>query len=129
MNDLIARHKGKVVLVDYWATWCLPCVEGFPHTVKLAKQHREQGLVTIAVSFDQHEDEAKVRAFLDQQGADFDRLISKYNGVTQQAATDFDVEALPQYRLYDRQGKLRKKWEGQSDEIDQMIVELLAEQA
>jgi thiol-disulfide isomerase/thioredoxin len=129
LEKTITKHKGKVVFVDMWATWCLPCVEGFPHTVELAKKHREAGLATIAVSFDQLEDEAKVQSFLKEQGADFDNFISKYNGVSQQAAVDFDVEALPQYRLYDRQGKLRKKWEGTPDDLEQMIETLLAEQA
>jgi thiol-disulfide isomerase/thioredoxin len=127
LGELIESHKGKVVLVDYWATWCGPCVEAFPHTVALAKKHREAGLVAIAVSFDQLDDQPKVSEFLARQGADFDTLISKYDGVNQQAANDFDVEALPQYRLYDRQGKLKQKWEGASDEIDQQIEELLSE--
>src|SRR5207249_1058455 len=52
LDELIATHKGQVVLVDYWATWCGPCVENFPHTVELAKKYREQGLVAIAVNFD-----------------------------------------------------------------------------
>ncbi len=127
LEEMIAKHKGKVVLVDYWATWCGPCVENFPHTVELAKTYRDEGLATIAVSFDLLEDEPKVREFLGQQAADFEHLLSMYDGVSQKAANDFDVEALPQYRLYDRQGKLRKRWEGKPDEIESEIKKLLAE--
>jgi thiol-disulfide isomerase/thioredoxin len=127
LESLIARHKGQVVFVDCWATWCGPCVEGFPHTVELANKYAPQGLATIAVSFDQLDDEATVRDFLLKQGATFENLLSKHDGVNQRAAEDFDVEALPQYRLYDRQGKLRAKWEGKSDEIEQKIQELLAQ--
>jgi thiol-disulfide isomerase/thioredoxin len=127
LEVMIAGHKGKVVFVDCWATWCGPCVEGFPHTVALAQKYAPEGLATIAVSFDQLDDAPKVREFLAKQGATFENLLSKYDGVNQRAAEDFDVEALPQYRLYDRRGKLRAKWEGQSDEIEPKIQELLAE--
>jgi thiol-disulfide isomerase/thioredoxin len=129
LNELIRTHKGQVVLVDYWATWCGPCVENFPHTVELAKKHKAEGLATIAVSFDWLEDEPKVRDFLAKQGADFDNLISSHNSVGQKAAQDFDFTALPEYRLYDRQGKLRQKWESGVDqaELDKKVAELLAE--
>jgi thiol-disulfide isomerase/thioredoxin len=127
LDKMIASHKGQVVFVDCWATWCGPCVEGFPHTVALAKKYAPEGLATIAVSFDQLDDEPQVREFLTKQGAKFDNLLSKYDGVSQAAAIDFGVEALPQYRLYDRQGQLRAKWEGKSDEIEPKIQELLAE--
>ena len=127
LEELIAKHQGKVVLVDYWATWCGPCVENFPHTVELAKKYRAEGLATIAVSFDLLDDEPKVREFLATQEAGFDHLLSIYDGVNQRAANDFDVEALPQYRLYDRQGKLRERWEGTTDEMESKIQQLLAE--
>jgi len=129
LNELIASHKGDVVFVDYWATWCGPCVQNFPHTVELAKKYRERGLATIAVSFDRLDDELKVRDFLAKQGADFDNMISQHDAVGQRAFADFDVGPLPEYRLYDRQGKLNQKWEGQAEEIDKLaakIEELLA---
>jgi thiol-disulfide isomerase/thioredoxin len=129
LNELIGTYKGKVVLVDYWATWCGPCVANFPHTVELAKKHKADGLATIAVSFDLFEDEPKVRDFLVKQGADFDNLISSHNAIGQKPAEDFDVGPLPEYRLYDRQGKLRQKWESGVDqaELDKKVAELLAE--
>src|SRR5438093_878116 len=90
LDDLIAKHKGQVVLVDYWATWCGPCVENFPHTVALAKKYRDQGLVAIAVDFDLLDDEPKVREFLAQKGADFENVISKHDAIGQKTFADFD---------------------------------------
>lgn len=113
LNELVAGHKGKVVLVDMWATWCGPCVEGFPHTVELAHKLQGRGLATIAVNFDLLDDQPAVRDFLAKQGADFENLMSKYGSVSQECAQDFDWETLPQIRLYDRQGQVRKKWEGE----------------
>jgi thiol-disulfide isomerase/thioredoxin len=118
LDELIAKHKGQVVLVDYWATWCLPCVENFPHTVTLAKKYRDRGLIAIAVSFDLLDDEPKVRQYLAQKGADFENVISRHDSVGQKTFADFDVGPLPEYRLYDRQGKLNQKWEAGLDQAD-----------
>jgi thiol-disulfide isomerase/thioredoxin len=129
LEELVAAHKGKVVLVDYWATWCLPCVENFPHTVQLARKHRQQGLATIAVNFDLLEDEPKVREFLAEVGADFENLISSHDSIGQKMAEDFGIGPLPEYRLYDRQGKLSQKWEGMApgEDLTKKIEELLAQ--
>jgi len=129
LDELIAAHKGEVVLVDYWATWCGPCVENFPHTVAVAKKYRDQGLATIGVSFDLLEDKPKVREFLAQKGADFENLISSHDSIGQKTFADFDIGPLPEYRLYDRQGKLSQKWESGVDqaELTKKIEALLAE--
>jgi thiol-disulfide isomerase/thioredoxin len=129
LEAMIEAQKGKVVFVDCWATWCGPCVEYFPHTVEMHNKYKDQGYATIAVSFDELAAEPEVRKFLADQGADFLHVLSKYDGVSTEAAEDFDVGPLPEFRLYDRTGKLRKKWEGKPDDVEEQIEALLAEEA
>jgi thiol-disulfide isomerase/thioredoxin len=128
LEAMIAAHKGEVVFVDYWATWCPSCVEYFPHTVELHKKFNTQGLNTIAVTFDSSDDEPKAREFLAKQGADFENLLSSYDPGSA-AFEAFGVELVPHFRLYDRQGKLRHKWDAEPKDAEQRIQELLAEKA
>ena len=65
----VAGHQGReAVLVNYWGTWCVPCVEEFPMIVELGKTYSGRGLVTYFVSVDWPEDTDKVMAFLKRQG-------------------------------------------------------------
>ena len=64
----LAKHRGKVVLVDFWATWCPSCVEQFPHTVELHRKFAESGLAVVSVSLDEPDAEPQVREFLRRQG-------------------------------------------------------------
>lgn len=126
-DELLAKHKGKVIFVDFWATWCGSCVEYFPHTVATHNKFKDKEFATIAVSFDLLESEAKVREFLAEKGANFDNLLSNYNDIGQEVATAFDWSELPEFRLYDRTGKLRYEWTAKPEDLEQRIEELLAE--
>lgn len=128
LAEMIAAHKGKVVFVDYWATWCEPCVEYFPHTVEMHRKYKDQGLATIAVSFDEPEEEATAREFLAKQGADFENLLNAYGNGTE-AQNAFDLEVVPHFRLYNQQGELVQKWDNKPPDADKLIEQLLAEKA
>lgn len=110
LDETIAKYRGKVVLVDYWATWCGPCIEQFPHTVELARTHADRGLVVISVSMDNPNAEAQVRAFLEKQDARFDNLLSSYSSPVT-ATKGFGLPGpVPCYRIYDREGKLQREF-------------------
>jgi thiol-disulfide isomerase/thioredoxin len=126
LEAMIAAHQGQVVFVDYWALWCHPCVEFFPHTVEMHKKYREQGLRTIAVTFDEPDQEQAVRKFLAEKGADFENLLSSYDAGPA-AFEGFGIDLVPHFRLYDRQGKLRYKWDAKPDDAEQRIQELLTQ--
>ncbi len=127
--------RGKVVLVDFWATWCGACVENFPHTVELYRRLGPQGLAVVAVSMDEPEDAPQVQKFLVRQDAGFLNFQSKLGGASEEAIARFQIRdgTLPHLRLYDRAGKLRhtfpSKESGKLDAqaIERAVRELLAE--
>ena len=135
-QDVLKRHVGKVVLVDFWATWCLPCVEKFHHTVELHKKYGDQALAVVSMSIDEPEMESQVLAFLEKHGAAFDNLLSKF-GSGEQTFEAYDIEggAVPYFKLYDRKGELRHTFFSDPAaakpfthaDIEQRIQELLAE--
>ena len=132
-TKVLEGHRGKVVLVDFWATWCKPCMELFPHTVQLHRRLADRGLAVVSVSFDDpDEDRAAAFEFLTRQGAAFQNFISAYGAGTRSVEA-FKLEGpLPQVKLYDRLGKLRKTLGGKSGEVDpqeldRAVEELLGE--
>jgi thiol-disulfide isomerase/thioredoxin len=124
LEKLIAAHKGEVVLVDYWATWCPSCVEKFPHIVELAKKHN--GLAVISVSLDDPDKIDSAKEFLAGQDADFEHLLSKDGGSTDSVEAFKLDKGVPHYRLYDRAGTLVKEWGIDTDDMDAAIEAELA---
>jgi thiol-disulfide isomerase/thioredoxin len=124
LAEMIAAHKGQPVFVDYWATWCGPCVAFFPHTVEMSEKYQAQGLKVISVTFDPKEKEADVRAFLAGKGATFENLISSHDPGAA-AFEAFDVTQVPYFRLYDKEGTLVKTWDEVPKDADAEIEKLL----
>ncbi len=129
LKKTVAGLKGKVVFVNFWATWCAPCVAEFPDIIKLYQKYHAKGLEVIAVSFDMEAPTAI--PFLDRQKADFINLWKSPKQEDNAFMTGFDKEclgALPVSWLFDQKGKRVYFRMGKLDSIalDKQVAELLA---
>ena len=123
-DTFLADHTGKVVLVDFWATWCTSCLEGFPQTVALHERYADQGLVVATVAVNEEEDEPQIVEFLQQQSAPFHHFRAAYSGaVNAMDAFDISSGTLPTLKLYDRSGALRSTF-GNGQPFDHQQVEV-----
>jgi peroxiredoxin len=91
--------RGKVVLVNFWATWCPPCRKEMPDLETLYEQFKDQGLVILAIS---DEDEGKVKPFIAEQKVTYPILLDPGRKVNEL----FEIEGIPKTFVYDRSGKL-----------------------
>jgi thiol-disulfide isomerase/thioredoxin len=97
----LAAYKGKVVYLDFWASWCKPCRESFPWMNELTESFGGKGLVVIAVNVDHKRDLAT--DFLRQNTADF-KIVYDPDG---DLAEKYNVQAMPTSILIGRDGRIR----------------------
>lgn len=95
--------RGKVILLDFWATWCAPCRQDIPDLIALQKRHVDEGLVVIGMSLDTLPEEA-VRDFVRKAGITYPVVLAG-----SEIADVYAVEALPTKVLIDRSGKIRER--------------------
>lgn len=93
--------KGKVLLVDFWASWCPPCVQSFPTMEELHRRFKDRGLVIIAVSVD--EKATAVELFLKKHPASF----SIVRDAEHRLVSAVDVSAMPTSFIVDAEGRVR----------------------
>ena len=96
----LREQRGKAVMINFWATWCLPCREEMPAMERLYRRHRERGFVLLAVSVDT--DASLVRPFLEQHKLTFPVTLD----AKMDLANTYGVRALPSSFLVDRHGYL-----------------------
>jgi len=98
--------KGKVIYLDFWASWCKPCVKSFPWLNQLHEKYKDKGLVVLAINLDS--DKALADAFLKQIPAKFTVAFDK-EGVTPGL---FKVKGMPSSFMVDREGYLQGQHTG-----------------
>ncbi len=108
----LADYKGKVVVLDFYATWCEPCRAETPGLVQLQKQYQQQGLQIVGLNVGGADDRDQVPAFAKEFGIDYplgfpdDEFADSLLG---------DNQNIPQAFVFDRSGKLVRRFIGYSD--------------
>lgn len=117
--------KGKVVYIDFWASWCGPCRQSFPWMKEMQSKYAKDGLAIIAINVDQ--EKAKADAFLAEFQPAFNVLFDNRGTL----ATQFKVQTMPSSFMLDREGKPRFKHlgfhDGKRGDYEKEITQLLSE--
>jgi thiol-disulfide isomerase/thioredoxin len=111
---------GRVVLIDFWATWCGPCNEELPQMKKIAKDFAGQPLVTISVSWDS--DESKWKDFI----AKNQMTWVQYRDADHELSRRFAIDAIPHYFTIDSDGVLTAEMVGSGYDVEGRLRKLLA---
>jgi len=126
--------KGSIVVVDLWATWCIPCIERFPKMVEMSERYADSGVRFVSLSLDDRDDEStipQVTAFLERNRA---TTMSNYlmNEIIPDAFEKLDLLGIPAVYIYGASGELAHRLTGDDpnnqfteDDVEQAIEEML----
>jgi peroxiredoxin len=99
----VANYKGKVVLIDFWATWCGPCVAELPNVLDTYQKYHSQGFAIVGVSLD--EDRQKLESFVKEKNMTWQQYFDG-KGWQNELAVKYGIEAIPATFLLDGNGKI-----------------------
>ena len=114
---IVDAHKGKVVLYEFWATWCVPCREEMPQLVRLAAKLRSQGFELVTISADEPEQDADAAKFLQKSGVQGPSYRKQADN-DEKFIDSIDVKwsgAMPALFLYDKTGHKVRSFIGETD--------------
>lgn len=137
VEQAIAARQGKVVVIDVWSTYCVPCIKEFPNLVKLHRQYPDQvACMSLNCNYSGLAAEPpeaarpEVEQFLTKQGATFENFIC--TDPDEKLFAKLKLASIPMVRVYDRQGKLRTQFDNDKEEYgdegfryDQHIIPLV----
>jgi thiol-disulfide isomerase/thioredoxin len=128
LTTAIRAAKGQVLVVDFWADFCLPCKREFPRLVALHEKHAADGLAVISVSLDDPVDPGtlpKVKRFLESHRATFTNLILDEKPELWQAK--LKTNGPPCVYVFNRKGELARRFADEVDyaEVERLVTKLL----
>ena len=99
LNKLMQQHQGKVVFLDFWASWCVPCRKSFPWLNSMQEKYKKQGFVVISINLDR--DRSFAENFLKSTPADFTIVYDNHSSLIR----EFKLKGMPTSYLFNRKGK------------------------
>jgi len=120
----LANYRGYVLIMDFFATWCIPCKESIPHLNDLNRKYGKQGLQILGVSVD--ESESEVKSFSAERKVSYPIALAG-----EDLQTDYGLRSIPTIYLIDKKGAVAEKFQGYSDQtgraMEDAVKRLLAE--
>lgn len=99
----LSDYEGKVVLLDFWATWCPPCRRGVPDLVEIQNQYKDE-VVVIGISLDNQSTVADIEPFMEEYGINYPVVLGN-----QQVVTDYgNIQAIPTSFIIDQSGNIQQ---------------------
>ena len=108
----LSNYRGKVVVVNLWATWCPPCLAEMPVLNEIVREYGSRGVVVLGVASD--DDKTAVERFVQAESPRMEILLDPGGAV----GTQYGITGYPETFLVDRDGRLRKKFIGPLPEVD-----------
>jgi thiol-disulfide isomerase/thioredoxin len=128
--EAVKAQTGKVVVLDVWATFCVPCKKEFPRLVKLHEQHAKDGLVCMSLSVDDQDDKQAALDFLKARQATFKNFL--IDGPAHVWQNHFVLKGVPAVFIWDRDGKQAARFDGDDpdnqftyDQVEKKVALLL----
>jgi thiol-disulfide isomerase/thioredoxin len=115
-------YRGKVVLVDFWASWCGPCRREIPNILERHKKYHEQGFVVVGVCLDT--DRGKAEQYMADEKIPWPSLFAKDAGWRHPMATKYNVTSIPTAILVDRDGNV-VSMSARGDKLPDLLADLL----
>jgi thiol-disulfide isomerase/thioredoxin len=127
--DLKAGKGKNIYVIEFWATWCLPCIKGMPHLTELQEKYKDKGLVIVSVTAeDRRQDLPKVKEFVKDNDSKMGYVVAYDDGraTTEAYRGAFDINTIPHAFVIDKQGRLA--WHGNPNGpgMETALEELLA---
>jgi len=125
LEQALAQHKGEVVYLDFWASWCVPCRKSFPWMNMVQEKYQTKGFSVISVNLDA--DYALAQKFLKENPASFSVIYDPKGKL----AKHFKIQGMPSSMLIGRDGKIKQRHTGfftkKIPQYQQEIEKLLAQ--
>lgn len=106
----ISEWDGKVIFLNFWATWCPPCLNEIPDFIELQETYGNQGLQIIGIAIDNHE---AVQQFIAESGMNYPALMAEIDGIELAKRYGNDIGGLPYTAVINRQGEISSTFTGE----------------
>lgn len=121
----LSQYRGKMVLLDFWATWCGPCMQSIPELVRIQEKYKDKGLVVLGVSMDtlSQADDEQIEKFMRTFGINYP--VMRDDGSVSSVYYGDSPAAIPTLHIINREGKIIESISGFSPGMVPEIVEEL----